>query len=82
MGEYDKDIESVARAVLKSNNASGSMIQRKFNMGYVRAVKIIDQLEALGCVGPLSSSNKREVLLTNEKFKEIFGKDPDDLSYE
>jgi S-DNA-T family DNA segregation ATPase FtsK/SpoIIIE len=79
---YDKDIESVARAVLKSRNASGSMIQRKFNMGYVRAVKIVDQLEELGCIGPLTASNKREVLLTNEKFKEIFGKDPDDESYD
>lgn len=79
---YDKDIEQVARMVLKSRNASGSMIQRRFNMGYVRAVKIVDQLEELGCIGPLTSSNKREVLLTNEKFKEIFGKDPDDESYE
>jgi S-DNA-T family DNA segregation ATPase FtsK/SpoIIIE len=68
--------------VLKSKNASGSMIQRRFNMGYVRAVKIVDQLEELGCIGPLTASNKREVLLTNEKFKEIFGKDPDDESYE
>ncbi len=79
---YDKDIEQVARMVLKSRNASGSMIQRRFNMGYVRAVKIVDQLEELGCIGPLTASNKREVLLTNEKFKEIFGKDPDDESYE
>ena len=79
---YDKDIELVARMVLKSKNASGSMIQRRFNMGYVRAVKIVDQLEELGCIGPLTASNKREVLLTNEKFKEIFGKDPDDESYE
>ena len=76
--EYDKDIEAVARAVLKSNNASGSMIQRKFGMGYIRAVKIVDQLEELGCVGPLTASNKRDVLITNEKFKEIFGKDPDE----
>lgn len=79
---YDKDIEQVARMVLKSRNASGSMIQRRFNMGYVRAVKIVDQLEELGCIGPLTSSNKREVLLTNEKFREIFGKDPDEESYE
>ena len=79
---YDKDIELVARMVLMSKNASGSMIQRRFNMGYVRAVKIVDQLEELGCIGPLTASNKREVLLTNEKFKEIFGKDPDDESYE
>lgn len=77
-GDYDKDIEAVARAVLKSNNASGSMIQRKFGMGYIRAVKIVDQLEELGCVGPLTASNKREVLITNEKFKELFGKYPDE----
>ncbi|MBE5731406.1 MAG: DUF87 domain-containing protein [Clostridiales bacterium] len=79
---YDKDIELVARMVLKSRNASGSMIQRRFNMGYVRAVKIVDQLESLGFIGPLTSSNKREVLITSEKFKELFGKDPDDESYE
>jgi len=39
-------------------------------------------LESLGFIGPLTSSNKREVLITSEKFKELFGKDPDDESYE
>ncbi len=77
-GKYDKDIEAVARMVLKTHNASGAMIQRRFSMGYVRAVKIVDQLEELGCIGPLTSSNKRDVLLTEEKFKEIFGHYPDE----
>jgi S-DNA-T family DNA segregation ATPase FtsK/SpoIIIE len=76
--KYDKDIEAVARMVLKTHNASGAMIQRRFSMGYVRAVKIVDQLEELGFISPLSPSNKREVLLTEERFKEVFGHYPDE----
>jgi S-DNA-T family DNA segregation ATPase FtsK/SpoIIIE len=64
--------------VLKTHNASGAMIQRRFSMGYVRAVKIVDQLEELGFISPLSPSNKREVLLTEERFKEVFGHYPDE----
>ncbi len=72
---YDKDIAAVARLVLKMRNAAGSMIQRRFKMGYVRAVKIVDELEELGCIGPLLPSNKREIYLTPEMFKEIFNED-------
>ena len=77
-GGYDKDLETVARLVMKLGSVSASMIQRRFSMGYVRATRIVDQMEELGFISPLSASNRREILLTPEKFEGFFGKSPDE----
>ena len=65
-GERDSLFEEAARIVVQTGQGSTSMIQRKLKLGYNRAGRIIDQLEAAGIVGPFSGSKSREVKVTSE----------------
>ncbi|MCH5222410.1 MAG: DNA translocase FtsK [Muribaculaceae bacterium] len=62
-GERDPLFEEVARLVVTSNNASTSSLQRRYSIGYNRAGKIMDQLEAAGIVGPAQGGKPRAVLM-------------------
>lgn len=61
--ERDSLFEEVARLVVHSNNASTSSLQRRYSIGYNRAGKIMDQLEAAGIVGPAQGGKPRAVLM-------------------
>lgn len=63
MRERDPYFEEVARAVVSSNNASTSSIQRSFALGYNRAGRIMDQLERAHIVGPSQGGKPRAVLV-------------------
>lgn len=62
----DELFEEAARLVVMNQQGSTSLIQRKFSIGYNRAGRIIDQLEAAGIVGPFEGSKARQVLITDE----------------
>jgi len=62
----DKLFEDCARVVVQTQSGSTSMLQRRFNLGYNRAGRIMDQLEAAGIVGPAVGSKPREVLFHTE----------------
>ncbi len=66
LAKRDKMFDECARLVVNSQSGSTSMLQRKFNLGYNRAGRIMDQLEAAGIVGPASGSKPRDVLITTE----------------
>lgn len=66
LSKRDKMFEECARLVVNSQSGSTSMLQRKFNLGYNRAGRIMDQLEAAGIVGPAAGSKPRDVLMTTE----------------
>lgn len=64
--------------IVMHQQGSTSLIQRKLKLGYNRAGRIIDQLEAAGIVGPFEGSKAREVLIPDdyalEQFLENMGK--------
>jgi S-DNA-T family DNA segregation ATPase FtsK/SpoIIIE len=64
--EIDEMMEDAARLVVQSQHGSTSMIQRRLKLGYNRAGRIMDQLEAIGVVGPAEGSKPREVLVYDE----------------
>ncbi|GAB4254643.1 MAG: DNA translocase FtsK [Vicingaceae bacterium] len=63
----DKDdlFEEAARVIVQHQQGSASLLQRKLKLGYNRAGRIIDQLEAAGIVGPFEGSKARQVLYTD-----------------
>lgn len=63
MGRVDARFEEAARRIVTSQRASTTDLQRHLGMGYARAGKVMDQLEAAGIVGPLNGSKPREVLV-------------------
>lgn len=63
VGDRDPLFEEVARRVVNSNTASTSSLQRVYSIGYNRAGKIMDQLEAAGIVGPSQGGKPRAVLV-------------------
>lgn len=68
----DKLFEECAKVVVQTQSGSTSMLQRRFNLGYNRAGRIMDQLEAAGIVGAASGSKPRDVLFHTESELEQF----------
>jgi S-DNA-T family DNA segregation ATPase FtsK/SpoIIIE len=64
--QRDALFEDAARLLVIHQQGSTSLIQRKFSIGYNRAGRIIDQLEAAGIVGPFEGSKARQVLIPDE----------------
>lgn len=66
LAERDALFEDAARLIVLHQQGSTSLIQRKLKLGYNRAGRLIDQLEAAGVVGPFEGSKAREVLIRDE----------------
>jgi S-DNA-T family DNA segregation ATPase FtsK/SpoIIIE len=64
--ERDPIFEEAARLIVTQQQGSTSLIQRKFSIGYNRAGRLMDQLEAAGVVGPVDGSKARQVLIQDE----------------
>jgi S-DNA-T family DNA segregation ATPase FtsK/SpoIIIE len=72
MSDRDAMFEDAARLIVMHQQGSTSLIQRKLKLGYNRAGRIIDQLEAAGVVGPFEGSKAREVLIPDDYALEQF----------
>ena len=70
--ERDELFEDAARIVVQHQQGSASIIQRKLKLGYNRAGRIVDQLEAAGIIGPHQGSKARDVLVPDEMTLEQF----------
>ncbi len=66
LSDRDGMFEEAARLIVIHQQGSTSLIQRKFSIGYNRAGRIMDQLEAAGIVGPFEGSKARQVLVQDE----------------
>lgn len=71
VGEIDKSdrdalFEDAARIIVQHQQGSASLLQRRLKLGYNRAGRIIDQLEAAGIIGPFEGSKARQVLIADE----------------
>lgn len=64
--DRDAKFMDAARIVVIHQQGSASLLQRKLKLGYNRAGRIIDQLEAAGIIGPFEGSKARQVLVTDE----------------
>lgn len=64
--DLDPMFEEAAQLIVGAQSGSTSLIQRKLSLGYNRAGRIMDQLEALNIVGPPRGSKPREVMMLNE----------------
>ena len=64
-GEIDNLFRKAVEVVCQYDKASSSLLQRRLSIGYARAARIIDQLEAAGVVGVAEGSKPREVLVQN-----------------
>lgn len=62
LSERDKMFDEAAKLVVQFQQGSASFLQRKLKLGYNRAGRIVDQLEAAGIIGPFEGSKAREVL--------------------
>ena len=71
MGDYLNDLdpmfEEAARVIVRHQQGSVSLLQRRLKLGYSRAARIVDQLEQAGIVGPSEGSKAREVIVDNEE---------------
>lgn len=64
----DELTEDAIEFILKQKQASVSMLQRRFRIGYNRAARIIDEIEDMGIIGPSDGSRPRQVLMTEEEY--------------
>ncbi len=65
ISDRDKLFREAAEIIVTAQQGSASLLQRKLKLGYNRAGRIIDQLEAAGIVGPFEGSKARQVLITD-----------------
>lgn len=69
--DTDPFLEEAIKTVVEVGQASTSFIQRRFKVGYARAGRIIDQMEARGIISGYEGSKPRQVLITMERLQEL-----------
>jgi len=65
-GQRDEFFEEAARLIVRHQQGSVSLLQRRLKVGYSRAARLVDELESAGIVGPYDGSKAREVLLDSD----------------
>ena len=70
-GDNDELLPKAIELVVEAGQASVSLIQRKFKVGYARAARIVDQMEARGIVGGFEGSKPRQILISRMQWQEM-----------
>lgn len=68
----DAMLDSAIEITFETGQASPSMLQRKMNIGYAQAAKLVDTMEEFGIVAPFQGSKPREILITRNQYIEEF----------
>nr|WP_244867388.1 DNA translocase FtsK [Paenibacillus cineris] len=68
--QLDELYDQAVQIVLESKQASVSLLQRRMRVGYTRAARLIDSMEARGIIGPYEGSKPREVLVSLEQYQQ------------
>jgi len=69
--DLDEHFDQAVEFVIQKEKASASMLQRQFRIGYNRAARLIEDLEAKGIIGPEDGSKPRKVLMTSYMWQEM-----------
>jgi len=79
--DVDEYLEDAIAFVIDSGQASASLMQRRFRVGYNRAARLVDSMEERGIIGPTRGSKPREVLVSAAEYRSMLN--PSDFeSYE
>ena len=70
-GDNDELLPRAIELVVEAGQDSVSMIQRRFKVGYARAARIVDQMEARGIVGGFEGSKPRQILISKQQWQEM-----------
>lgn len=70
-GDSDELLPRAIELVVDAGQASVSLIQRKFKVGYARAARIVDQMEERGIVGGFEGSKPRQILISKQQWQEM-----------
>jgi S-DNA-T family DNA segregation ATPase FtsK/SpoIIIE len=68
----DQFFEQAVRLVVNNGQASTSMLQRRFRIGYTRAARIVEMMEERGIVGPLNGAKPREIMVSRDEVERMF----------
>lgn len=68
----DQFFEQAVRLVVNNGQASTSMLQRRFRIGYTRAARIVEMMQERGIVGPLNGAKPREILVSKDEVERMF----------
>ena len=81
--DVDELLEDAIQTVVETGQASASFIQRRFKVGYARAGRIIDQMEARGIISGYERSKPSQVLMSKERWQELnMSKQPEESKQE
>lgn len=78
--DVDSYFKTAVKLVMANGGASVSYLQRRLQIGYSRAARIIDQMEDKGFIAPSTGAKLRKVLITPDQFREEFGDDYDSIN--
>lgn len=71
--DEDELIKEACKIFIENGQASISILQRRFRIGYNRAARIIDQMEQKGMIGPYEGSKPRQVKITLDEYYQLYG---------
>lgn len=77
--QEDELMNEAIQTVIDAGQASVSMLQRKFRIGYNRAARIIEDMQSKGIIGPADGSRARTVLWNNEEYEEYLERKKEDI---